>query len=93
MVAIPRTEGNGLSDSRRIVAAAEDRLRQSLDSSLQDISCVCGEAGVLFLRGHVPTYVQKQLDQEAVLNVERVAQVVSQVEVVGRSNNGGWRWF
>ncbi len=88
MIAIPRVKRKGCSDSHRIAMAAEERLRQSLYSNLRDISCECDEAGVLFLRGQVPTFFQKQLAQEAVLHVEGVAQVVNQIEVVERPNNG-----
>ena len=88
MIAIPRTEGSGHLDSHRIALAAKERLRQSLYSGLQDISCECDGAGVLVLRGQVPTFFQKQLAQEAVLRLKGVAQVVNQVEVVC-SNNGG----
>jgi osmotically-inducible protein OsmY len=89
MIAIPRVEGKGRLDSHRIAVAADERLWQSLYASLHDISCECDEAGVLFLRGQVPTFFQKQLAQEAVLRIEDVAQVVNQVEVVERPNNGG----
>ena len=93
MIAIPRVKCKGRSDSHRIAMAAEERLRQSLYSGLQDISCECDEAGVLFLRGQVPTFFEKQLAQEAVLRLEGVAQVINQIEVVERPHNGGQRWF
>jgi len=88
MIAIPRARGSGRSVSHRISLAAKERLRQSLYSGLRSISCECDGAGVLVLRGQVPTFYQKQLAQEAVLRVEGVAQVVNQVDVVC-SRNGG----
>ena len=81
MIAIPRVKRKRILDSHCIALAAEERLRQSLYSSLQDITCECDEAGILFLRGQVPTFFEKQLAQEAVLHVQGVAQVVNQVEV------------
>jgi len=88
MIAIPRVEGKARPDSRRVVVSAEERLRQSLHSSLQDISCECDEAGVLLLRGQVPTFFQKQVAQEAVLRLDGVTKVVNEIEVVERPNNG-----
>ena len=37
--------------------------------------------GVLFLRGRLPSFHQKQLAQEAVARVKGVIQVVNQIEV------------
>ncbi len=51
--------------------------------------CECDDVGVLFLRGQVPTFFQKQLAQEAVLHIEGVAQVMNQVDVVEHLNHGG----
>jgi osmotically-inducible protein OsmY len=82
MIAIPRAKGNGRSDSHRIALAAKERLRQSLYSGLQDISCACDEAGVLFLQDRLPSFYYKQIAQEAVLHLKGVAQVVNQIEVV-----------
>ena len=71
-----------------IAVAAKERLRQSAYASLREISCECDD-GVLILRGQVPNFFQKQLAQEAVLRLEGVAQVMNQIEVVERPNNGG----
>ena len=89
MIAIPRVERNAIEGSHRIAQAAEERLRRSCYSNLQDLSCECDEAGVLVLHGQVATFFLKQLAQEAVLHVTGVAQVVNQVEVVEHPNNGG----
>ena len=80
MIAILRTESKRHSDSHRIAVAAKARLRQSLYSSLQGISCECDD-GVLILRGQVPNFFQKQLAQESIRHLKGVAQVVNQIEV------------
>ena len=82
MVTIPHAEGNGRLDSHRIALAAKERLRQSLYSNLQDISCACDEAGILLLQGQLPSFHYKQIAQEAVLRLEGVVQVINQIEVV-----------
>lgn len=82
MIAIPRVKDNRRSNSRRITLAARERMRQSLYSGLQNISCACDEAGVLLLQGQLPSFHYKQIAQEAVLHLKGVAQVVNQIEVV-----------
>jgi osmotically-inducible protein OsmY len=82
MIAVPRVESNRRSDSHRIALAAKERLRLSLYSGLQNISCECDEAGVLLLQGQLPSFHQKQMAQEAVFHLDGVTQVVNQIEVV-----------
>ena len=44
------------------------------------LSCDC-RRGMLFLRGHLPTFYQKQLAQEAVAKLEGVLQVINETVV------------
>jgi len=44
------------------------------------LSCDC-RRGMLFLRGHLPTFCQKQLAQEAVAKLEGVLQVINETVV------------
>ena len=48
---------------------------------IRRLSCECNDDGVLFLRGHLASFYQKQLAQHAVLDLEGVTQVVNEVEV------------
>lgn len=61
--------------------AAEECLHKSLYLAVRHISCDY-DRGVLFLRGRVITFYQKQLAQEAVAKVSGVTRVVNDIEVV-----------
>jgi len=64
-----------------VVALAQQCLERSPYITVRSVSCEC-EGGVLFLRGRLPSYYQKQLAQEAVAELKGVRQVVNQTEVV-----------
>jgi BON domain len=63
-----------------IVQAVERRLRESSYYYLRSIRCGY-EAGVITLRGRVPTFYLKQTVQSIVEKIEGVEQVVNLVEV------------
>jgi osmotically-inducible protein OsmY len=68
--------------SHEIVDAARARLQTTPYSTTQQVSCECNDRGVLYLRGRLPTFYQKQLAQEAVARLPGVIQVVNETEVV-----------
>jgi hypothetical protein len=68
--------------SHKIVQAARDRLGTNPYFTIQELSCECDDNGVLFLRGRLASFYQKQLAQEAVARVPGVTRVVNQAEVV-----------
>ena len=76
-----------LPDCRHVVASAMERLQMAPYPPVRGVSCECDD-GVLTLRGRVPTFFEKQLAQEAVFTLDGVMQVVNEIEVVGRPNNG-----
>jgi BON domain-containing protein len=63
-----------------IVQAVERRLRESSYYYLRSIRCAF-EAGVITLRGRVPTFYLKQTVQAIVEKIDGVEQVVNLVEV------------
>lgn len=65
-----------------VAAAAADRLQASPHLLVRQIACEY-DHGVLFLRGRLPSFYQKQMAQTAVAGLEGVAQVVNEIEVVG----------
>ena len=67
-------------DAPAIVAAATERLRDSPYNAMRRISCEC-EHGVLFLRGRLFSFHEKQVAQETVAGIDGVIQVVNEVEV------------
>jgi osmotically-inducible protein OsmY len=69
---------------QEIALAATDRLSRSPYRSVRGISCEF-HRGVLFLRGRLPSYYQKQLAQEAVAGLSGVSQVVNEIEVLSRA--------
>jgi osmotically-inducible protein OsmY len=68
-------------DNREVIEVAEEYLGKSRYPTIRNISCRFVQ-GVLFLRGRVPSYYDKQLAQEAVARVGGVIQVVNDIEVV-----------
>jgi hypothetical protein len=60
---------------------AESRLRRSAYLALQNLSCEF-RAGVLILRGCVPSYYLKQVAQAVVAAVDGVGRIDNQIEIV-----------
>ena len=60
--------------------AATDCLLKSLYYDVRRVLCEY-DHGILFLRGRLPSFHQKQVAQEAVARVEGVTQVVNKIEV------------
>ena len=63
-----------------IAEVAMGRLQDSPFTVLRRISCEC-KHGVLFLRGRLCTFHEKQVAQETVAMINGVTQVVNEVEV------------
>jgi osmotically-inducible protein OsmY len=63
-----------------IEKTAVERLRNNPYKVLTRVSCECRQ-GVLFLRGRLFSYHEKQVAQEAVAAVDGVTQVVNEIEV------------
>ena len=71
----------GSSRRAGIGLEAERRLRRSGYLALRDVSCdAC--AGVVRLRGRLPSYYLKQMAQAVVAEVEGVRRVINLIEVV-----------
>ena len=73
-------DGNGRDRSHPVAQAARNRLRRSSYGAIRRLSCDC-RRGILFLRGHLPTFYQKQLAQEAVAKLEGVLHVINETVV------------
>jgi hypothetical protein len=67
-------------DTPTIAEVAMERLRASPYKAMRRVSCEC-KHGVLFLRGRLFSFHEKQLAQEIVAGIDRVTQVVNEVEV------------
>ena len=67
-------------DAPTIAEVAMERLRDSPYKAMRRVSCEY-KHGVLFLRGRVFSFHEKQLAQEAVARIDGVTQVVNDVEV------------
>jgi osmotically-inducible protein OsmY len=63
-----------------IAAMAMERLRDSPYKAMRRVSCEC-KHGVLFLRGRLFSFHEKQVAQETVARIDGVTQVVNEVEV------------
>jgi osmotically-inducible protein OsmY len=63
-----------------IVEAATERLLNSPYLAVRGVSCEC-DHGVLFLRGRLSSFHQKQVAQETVARVKGVTQVINEIEV------------
>jgi osmotically-inducible protein OsmY len=74
------TEERGRGRSRAVTEAARNRLKESPHWAIRSLTCECYD-GVLFLRGHLPCFYQKQLAQEAVGKLEGVLQVINETVV------------
>ena len=69
------------SHEHAILQAAETRLRQSLNSGAGTIECSFRDGSVV-LKGHLPNWHQKQLAQEAVMNVVGVESLTNDIRVI-----------
>jgi osmotically-inducible protein OsmY len=67
-------------DYSTITEVAMERLQDSPYKVLRRISCEC-KHGVLFLRGRLFSFHEKQVAQETVGGIDGVTQVVNEVEV------------
>ena len=65
---------------RDIAERARERLRRSHYKVLTRVSCECVR-GVLYLRGHLFSFHEKQVAQNAVATVGGVTRVVNEIEV------------
>ena len=65
---------------RGIAEAATECLQDSPYQAVRRVLCEC-DHGVLFLRGHLPSFHQKQIAQETVARVKGVARVINEIEV------------
>jgi osmotically-inducible protein OsmY len=63
-----------------VIEVARKSLQKSPYTAIRYVSCDYDQ-GVLFLRGRLNSYYQKQAAQEAVRDLEGVVQVVNQIEV------------
>jgi CheY-like chemotaxis protein len=70
------------ADPEDLREAAENRLRGNPYLALKNISCEC-RAGVLTLRGCLPSYYLKQIAQSAVAHLNGVHGINNEIEVVG----------
>jgi hypothetical protein len=67
---------------------AECRLRRSGYLALRDVSCDV-RAGVVRLRGRLPTYYLKQVAQAVVAEVEGVRRIINLIDVVASAGRPG----
>ena len=67
-------------DAPTIAEVAMERLRDSPYNAMRQISCEC-KHGILFLRGRLFSFYEKQVAQETVARIDGVTQVVNEVEV------------
>ncbi len=67
-------------DASTTVKVAMGRLRESPYKAMRRVSCECRH-GVLFLRGRLFSFHEKQVAQECVAGVSGVTQVVNEIQV------------
>jgi hypothetical protein len=63
-----------------IAEAAAECLQNSPYQAVRRVLCEC-DHGILFLRGHLSSFYQKQVAQEAVAGVRGVTHVINEIEV------------
>jgi osmotically-inducible protein OsmY len=80
MISQSRKDRNGRDRSDDLTEAAKNRLQESPYWGVRSLSCDC-RRGILFLRGHLPTFYQKQLAQEAVAKLAGVLHVMNETVV------------
>jgi len=76
----PRTICDNPVHFRGIAEAAAECLQNSPYQAVRRVLCVC-DHGILFLRGHLSSFYEKQVAQEAVAKVKGVTQVRNEIEV------------
>jgi osmotically-inducible protein OsmY len=64
-----------------VAECAETRLRHNSYLALKNVSCEY-RAGVLTLRGCLPSYYLKQMAQAAVAQIDGVERVVNEIQVL-----------
>jgi len=79
MIATPTMQR---TSSHELAKAASKRLKSTCYPSIRGLSCECDDRGVLYLRGRLSSYYQKQLAQEAVADLPGIVEIVNQAEVV-----------
>ena len=67
-------------DGTAIADAATECLRASPYKAMRRVSCECNQ-GVLFLRGRLFSFHEKQVAQEVVAGISGVTQVVNEIQV------------
>jgi osmotically-inducible protein OsmY len=75
---------------RTVAERAESRLRSNPYLALKNVSCEY-HAGVLTLRGCLPTYYLKQIAQTAVARLDGVERIVNDIEVVSPPSPRVWQ--
>jgi hypothetical protein len=70
-----------------LAEAARRRLKNTSYHRIRGLSCECDERGVLYLRGRLSSYYQKQLAQEAVAGLPGIVGIVNHAEVVDGVSN------
>ena len=70
------------TSTHEIASAARKRLRNASYYGIRGLTCECDDRGILYLRGLLPSYYQKQLAQEAVSDLPGIRQIVNQAEVI-----------
>ena len=65
---------------RGIAEAATECLQNSPYRAVRRVVCECDQ-GILFLRGHLSSFHQKQVAQETVARIKGVTQVRNDIEV------------
>ena len=76
----PRTIRDSRVHFRGIAEAATECLQNSPYQAVKRVLCEC-DHGVLFLRGRLSSFHQKQVAQETVARVEGVTQVINEIKV------------
>ena len=76
----PRTIRDSPVRFRRTAEAATECLHDSPYYAVRRVLCEC-DRGVLFLRGRLSSFHQKQVAQETVARVKGVTQVINEIEV------------
>ena len=66
--------------SIQVMTNAQRLLEERLLSATRQIRLEYRE-GILFLRGRLPSFYQKQLAQETIRNLDGVQQIVNRIEV------------
>lgn len=74
------TDRSGCLDSHEVAKVVKECLGRSPYMAVRTVSSQY-DAGVVFLRGWLPSFYHKQLAQEAIAGLEGVTQVVNETEV------------